>query len=381
MRSTIQWDTKIVSDKPNEVIECQSVEGSSINHRGTVRFVREPHGHGTIVRVEMSYEPPAGSAGSAMAALLGEAPAAQLREDLRRFKQLMETGEIPITQGHPAGPRQRHPEIKSQFTRLLGESESDLLVREGWMAEKLWGHSPAGLFGYSHLVGGYAGGQAEYARVPFADVGPIKISQELTDEQVLFLSDILPTGYMAAEACDIKEGDTVAVWGCGLVGQFAMKSALLLGASRVIGIDRFPERLKMARRECGAVTLNYEEIDIYEALADLTGGRGPDPCIEAVGMEAHMTGIVGMYERVKQSMMLETGRPHALRQAIMACRNGGSGVGAGCLWRIRRQAATGLVDEPVDNDENRADACASIPATAPGADSKRRTGSQFRHHA
>jgi threonine dehydrogenase-like Zn-dependent dehydrogenase len=192
-----------------------------------------------------------------------------------------------------------------------------------WMAEKLWGHSPAGIFGYSHLVGGYAGGQAEYARVPFADVGPIKVPNELSDEQVLFLSDILPTGYMAAEACDIKDGDSVAVWGCGPVGQFAMKSAQLLGASRIIGIDRFPERLEMARRECGAETLNYEEVNIYEALADMTGERGPDACIEAVGMEAHMTGAVAMYDMVKQTIMSETGRPHALREAIMACRNGG----------------------------------------------------------
>ncbi len=193
-----------------------------------------------------------------------------------------------------------------------------------WMAEKLWGHSPAGIFGYSHLVGGYAGGQAEYARVPFADVGPIKVPDDLSDEQALFLSDILPTGYMAAEACDIKEGDTVAVWGCGPVGQFAMKSALLLGAARVFGIDRFPERLKMARRECCVATINYEQQNVYEALADMTGGRGPDACIEAAGMEAHMTGLAGVYDRVKSAIMSETGRPHALREAIMACRNGGT---------------------------------------------------------
>jgi threonine dehydrogenase-like Zn-dependent dehydrogenase len=193
-----------------------------------------------------------------------------------------------------------------------------------WMAEKMWGHSPAGLFGYSHLLGGYAGGQAEYARVPFADVGPIKVPEELTDEQVLFLSDIFPTGYMGAEMCNIQPGDTIAVWGCGPVGQFAMKSALMLGAERVIGIDRFPERLRMAREKVGAQTLNYEEVDVREMLKEMTGGRGPDACIDAVGLEAHAPGITGAYDRAKQAVRLETDRPIALRQAIMSCRNGGT---------------------------------------------------------
>src|SRR5437868_1287951 len=155
-----------------------------------------------------------------------------------------------------------------------------------WMAEKMWGHSPAGLFGYSHLMGGYAGGQAEYARVPFADVGPIKVPEGLTDEQVLFLSDIFPTGYMGAEMCDIQPGDTIAVWGCGPVGQFAMKSAFLLGAERVIGIDRFPDRLEMAKTKVGAETINYEETDVYQAMKELTGRRGPDACMDAVGLES-----------------------------------------------------------------------------------------------
>jgi len=190
------------------------------------------------------------------------------------------------------------------------------------MAEKLWGHSPAGVFGYSHLLGGYAGGQAEYVRVPFADVGPIKIPESVTDEQALFLSDIFPTGYMGAEMCNIQPGDTIAVWGCGPVGQFAMKSAFLLGAERVIGIDRFPERLSMARKN-GVETLNYEDTDILEALNEMTGNRGPDACIDAVGMEAHAPGPLYAYDRAKQAMMLETDRPLALRQAIMACRNGG----------------------------------------------------------
>ncbi len=193
-----------------------------------------------------------------------------------------------------------------------------------WMAEKMWGHSPAGLFGYSHLLGGYAGGQAEYARVPFADVGPIKVPEGLTDEQVLFLSDIFPTGYMGADMCNIQPGDTIAVWGCGPVGQFAMKSAYLLGAERVIGIDRFPERLRMARDKVGAETLNYEEVDVRDALKEMTGGRGPDSCIDAVGMEAHAPGLTGAYDKVKQATKLETDRPIALRQAIMSCRNGGT---------------------------------------------------------
>ena len=192
------------------------------------------------------------------------------------------------------------------------------------LAEKMWGHSPAGIFGYSHLLGGFAGGQAEYARVPFADVGPIKIENGFTDEQVLFLSDIFPTGYMAAEACNIQPGDTVAVWGCGPVGLFAIKSAFLLGAERVIGIDRFPERLRMARDRCGAETINYEQADVLPTLRELTGGRGPDHCIDAVGMEAHTPGPMYAYDRAKQALMLETGRPIALREAIMACRNGGT---------------------------------------------------------
>jgi threonine dehydrogenase-like Zn-dependent dehydrogenase len=193
-----------------------------------------------------------------------------------------------------------------------------------WMAEKMFGHSPCGIYGYSHMLGGYAGGQAEYARVPFADVGPIKIPAGLTDEQVLFLSDIFPTGYMAAENCSIQPGDTVAVWGCGPVGQFAIKSAVLLGAERVIAIDRLPERLRMAREESGAETLNYDEVDVAEALKQMTGGRGPDSCIDAVGMEAHAHGLMGAYDKVKTALMLETDRAQALRQAIRCCRNGGT---------------------------------------------------------
>ena len=191
-----------------------------------------------------------------------------------------------------------------------------------WMAEKMFGHAPSGIFGYSHLTGGYAGGQAEYARVPFADVGPIKVPDYLSDEQVLFLSDIFPTGYQGAEMCDIAPGDTIAIWGCGPVGQFSIRSAFLLGAERVIAIDQVPERLQMAEQG-GAETINYEEQNVYEALMDMTGGRGPDACIDDVGMEAHAPGMIFAYDRLKQAMALETDRPHALREAIMCCRNGG----------------------------------------------------------
>jgi threonine dehydrogenase-like Zn-dependent dehydrogenase len=194
-----------------------------------------------------------------------------------------------------------------------------------WMAEKLMGHSPAGIYGYSHMMGGFAGGQAEFARVPFADVGPLKVPDGMPDDKVLFLSDIFPTGYMGAEMCDIKPGDTIAVWGCGPVGQFAIASAKLLGAERVIAIDRFADRLAMARDKAGATdTIDYEEQDVYDALMDMTGGIGPDACIDAVGTESHMPGPLYAYDRFKQMLMLETDRPFALRQAIMACRNGGT---------------------------------------------------------
>ena len=193
-----------------------------------------------------------------------------------------------------------------------------------WMAEKLYGHSPSGIYGYSHLLGGYAGGQAEYVRIPYADVGPLKIPDGLEDDKVLFLTDIFPTGYMAAENADIEPGDTVAVWGCGPVGQFAIRSAYMLGAERVIAIDRFPERLQMAKEQGNAEIINYEEIDPGEALKEMTGGRGPDRCIDAVGMEAHGTDAMAVYDKVEQGVKLETGRPTALRQAIVACRKGGT---------------------------------------------------------
>ena len=213
------------------------------------------------------------------------------------------------------------------------------------LAEKAYGYSPAALFGYSHMLGGYAGGQAEYARVPYADVGPIKVPDGLEDEEVLFLSDIYPTGYQAADFADIEAGDTVAVWGCGPVGLFAMKSAYMLGAERVIGIDRIPERLEMARTDAGAEVLNYGEANIFEALKDMTAGRGPDACIDAVGMEAHGFGIAGWYDKAKQTVRAQTDRPTALRQVIQACGKGGTvsipGLYGGVLDKVNLGAAFG----------------------------------------
>lgn len=192
------------------------------------------------------------------------------------------------------------------------------------LARSMMGHSPAGLYGYSHMMGGYAGSQAEYLRVPYADVGPITIESNLPDEQVLLLSDVFPTGYMAAENADIETDDTVAVWGCGAVGQFAIQSARMLGAERVIAIDRFDERLDMAREHGDAETINYEETDVYDRLMEMTGGRGPDRCIDAVGTDAHGTGVVAASDRVKQRLKLEDDRPYVLREAIKCCRKGGT---------------------------------------------------------
>ena len=190
--------------------------------------------------------------------------------------------------------------------------------------EKLWGHSPAGLFGYSHLLGGFAGGQAEYLRVPYADVGPAKVPEGLTDEQVLLLSDIFPTGYMAAEFCNIQSGDTIAVWGCGPVGQLAIASAFLLGASRVIAIDTVPERMALAQKS-GAETLDFQKDDVYARIQDLTKGRGADACIDAVGTEPETTASKdSVVDRIKVATFLGTDRPHVLREAIYCCRNFGT---------------------------------------------------------
>jgi threonine dehydrogenase-like Zn-dependent dehydrogenase len=191
------------------------------------------------------------------------------------------------------------------------------------MAEKMYGYSPAGIFGYSHMLGGFQGGQAEYVRVPFADVGPFKIENGISDEKVLFLSDILPTGYMAVENCDIQPGETVAVWGCGPVGLFAIQCARLFNPGKIIAIDRFPERLNMAEA-FGALTIDYSKVDnVITELKEMTNGRGPDCCVDAVGMEAHGEGLMGFYDKVKQTIRLESDRATALREVIQAARKGG----------------------------------------------------------
>src|SRR6267154_754979 len=190
------------------------------------------------------------------------------------------------------------------------------------MSEKLYGYSMTGAVGYSHLTGGYAGGQAEYVRVPYADVGPIVIPDGIADEKVLFLSDILPTGWMAADNCEIKPTDTVAVWGCGPVGLFSVQSAFVLGAHRVIAIDHHPHRLDLAK-SMGAEVINYEEVRVREALVEMTGGIGPDACIDAVGMESHGFSIDNVFDEIKMAVKLGTDRPHVLRQVILACRKGG----------------------------------------------------------
>jgi threonine dehydrogenase-like Zn-dependent dehydrogenase len=211
------------------------------------------------------------------------------------------------------------------------------------IAEQLYGQSPSGLFGYSHMLGGYAGGQAEYARVPYADVGPFKIPEGLEDEQVVFLTDIFPTGYMAADNCNIQTGDTIAIWGAGPVGQFAIKSAFLLGAEQVISIDNVPERLALAQGLGNVKTINFMDENLEAQIKELTGGHGPDACIDAVGLEAHGTSPGELYDWVKMGLRLTTDRPNVLRQAIMTCRKGGTvsfpGVYGGLLDKVPFGAA------------------------------------------
>jgi threonine dehydrogenase-like Zn-dependent dehydrogenase len=211
--------------------------------------------------------------------------------------------------------------------------------RNAEIAAKVMGYSPSGLFGYSHMLGGFPGGQAEYVRVPYADVGPLKIPESLTDEQVLFLTDIFPTGYMAAENCEMEKGDTVAVWGCGPVGQFAIQSAWMFGAGRVIAIDHVPERLELARTWGKAEVIDFTKQDVFDTLNEMTKGRGPDRCIDSVGAEAHGTGAFdAVIDKAKAAVKLATDRPHALRQAIHCCRKGGTvsipGVYVGFLDKI-----------------------------------------------
>lgn len=238
------------------------------------------------------------------------------------------------------------------FTIICGECEQcrrgnfsvcERTNRNKDIADKMFGHTTAGLFGYTHLTGGYAGGQAEYVRVPYADVGPVVIPEGMTDEQVLFLGDILPTGWQAAAQCDIQPTDTVAVWGAGPVGQFAIRSAIMMGAERVVCIDNVPERLSMARAG-GAITINFDEESVLERLSELTRGKGPEKCIDSVGMEAHAArSIDSMYDRAKQALMLETDRPHVLREMIYVCRPAGilsiPGVYGGLIDKVPFGAA------------------------------------------
>jgi threonine dehydrogenase-like Zn-dependent dehydrogenase len=230
---------------------------------------------------------------------------------------------------------------RNQLTSLCTNSNPEFM-----MQEKVMKYPTAGLYGYSHLYGGYAGGQAQYVRIPYADVNTVKVPDGVPDEKALFVGDIFSTGYQAAEQCGIKPGQVVAVWGCGPVGLFAIKSAFLLKAGRVIAIDRFPDRLALARK-FGAETVNYETVgqDLTEALIELTGGRGPDHCIDAVGMEAHGPGFGGFYDKAKQTMRLETDRPNALREAMMACRPGGTlsipGVYTGFIDKVPMGIAFG----------------------------------------
>ncbi len=238
------------------------------------------------------------------------------------------------------------------FTIVCGECEQcrrgnfsvcERTNRNKDIADKMFGHTTAGLFGYTHLTGGYAGGQAEYVRVPYADVGPVVIPEGMTDEQVLFLGDILPTGWQAAAQCDIQPTDTVAVWGAGPVGQFAIRSAIMMGAERVVCIDNVPERLSMARAG-GAITINFDEESVLERLSELTRGKGPEKCIDSVGMEAHAArSIDSMYDRAKQALMLETDRPHVLREMIYVCRPAGilsiPGVYGGLIDKVPFGAA------------------------------------------
>jgi threonine dehydrogenase-like Zn-dependent dehydrogenase len=214
------------------------------------------------------------------------------------------------------------------------------------MQETLYGYAGSGLFGYTHMLGGFAGGQAEYARVPFADVGPMKVPNDIDDELVLFLTDIFPTGYMAAENCNIEEGDTVAIWGAGPVGQFAVKSAFMLGAEKVVLIDHYEDRLELARQNNeNLYTINFDDEEVYDKLLDLTGGRGPDSCIDAVGLESHGTSPDALLDYAKATLFLATDRLHALRQAIFCCRKGGTisipGVYGGFLDKFPLGAAFG----------------------------------------
>ncbi|HEU0081288.1 MAG TPA: zinc-dependent alcohol dehydrogenase [Bradyrhizobium sp.] len=264
--------------------------------------------------------------------------------DIMGHETMGEVVEVGAGAKHALKPGDR---VVIPFTIICGECEQcrrgyfsvcERSNRNKQLGDKAFGHTTAGLFGYTHLTGGYAGGQAEYLRVPFADATHIKVPDGIPDEKLLFLSDIFPTGWQGAVQCDIQPTDTVAIWGCGPVGQMTIRSAVLLGAKQVIAIDRLPERLSMARAG-GAITINFEEESVIERLNELTGGKGPEKCIDAVGLEAHATGSIdSMYDRAKQAMMLETDRPHVLREMMYVCRPAGvlsiPGVYGGLLDKL-----------------------------------------------
>ncbi|MFE1598547.1 zinc-dependent alcohol dehydrogenase [Methylobacterium sp. ID0610] len=256
-------------------------------------------------------------------------------------------GEVVETGRGVNGALRKGERVVIPFTIICGQCDQcrrgnfsvcERSNRNKSIADKVFGHTTAGLFGYTHLTGGYPGGQAEYVRVPFADRTHIKVPSNLSDEQVLFLGDIFPTGWQAAVQCDIEPTDTVAIWGCGPVGQMAIRSAILLGARQVVAIDCVPERLSMARAG-GATTIDFREESVVERLNDLTNGKGPEKCIDAVGLESHATATLdAMYDRAKQAVMLETDRPHVLREMIYVCRPAGilsvPGVYGGLLDKI-----------------------------------------------
>jgi threonine dehydrogenase-like Zn-dependent dehydrogenase len=279
--------------------------------------------HDAIVKVTMS-----SVCGSDLHLLGGYVPTMKAGDIIGHefVGEIVETG--PAVKKHKRGDRVVVGSVigcgECYFCNTGAWSLCDNSNPNAFLLEKVYGASSSGIFGYSHAFGGYAGSHANYIRVPFADNGAFKVPEGINDEKIIFASDAFPTGYMAADMANIKKGDVVAVWGCGAVGLMAIQSAYLLGADRVIAIDRLPDRLKTAEEIAGAEVLNYEDVDIQEALKEMTGGRGPDSCIDAVGMEAHNKGIDYTYDKVKQTLRLESDRPIVLRQAVIACRKGGT---------------------------------------------------------
>ena len=300
-------------------------------------------------------------------------------------------GEVVEVGSGVNGKLKKGDRIVVPFTIICGECEQckrgnfsvcERTNRNKHIADKVFGHTTAGLFGYTHLTGGYPGGQAEYLRVPFADTTHIKVPDRLTDEQVLFLGDIFPTGWQAAVQCEIEPTDTVAIWGCGPVGQMAIRSAVLLGASQVVAIDRLPERLSMAEAG-GAITINFDKESVVERLNDLTDGKGPEKCIDAIGMESHVTIALPdtIYDRAKQMMMLESDRPHVLREMIYVCRPAGTHLDSRRLCRTGGQDPDGAGDEQGPDIPDGPDPRQSLDRRSAAADRGRADRSIVRHHS